>query len=511
MNLIDETFEAQKDKNESKRTLTLILVFMAIIVVAIIAIVFSILYLKNKELKLYIDGIENEKVKDMMVVEGKTVYFPIKDIAPYFNYSSYNGEYIEKSEETNKCYVECEDEAVNFSLNSDKIYTLIISDKNQQNKNYDYFYADKPVKSINGRLYVSSDAIERAFNVVFKYDDKTQRAYFFTMETLCKKYEARVLDSGYENIAEEYVNRKAVLKDMIVVNKDGKKIYAVIDTQGKHILEAKYEYIEYLPNSGNFIVKSDGKVGIMSAKRKTIIPIEYDSLELIDSDAELYLAGKDRKFGIIDSKGIIKVHAEYDEIGIDLDNFAKNDIKNRYLLDNGMILARKDKLWGAFNKNGETIVDFTYDSFGYITSNDKDGMNLLLIPDYNILVACKNKKYTLINKSGNEIISPIIDDVYMKISGGKKYYYMYVADQEYDLEELFKQQGIRRESDKSSKNSDDNQSTNKNTTQETTEEEDENEIEQEEQEAEEEQVQEEETDLEEQVIEEEQVQEEYQE
>ena len=36
------------------------------------------------------------------------------------------------------------------------------------------------------------------------------------------------------------------------------------------------------------------------------------------------------------------------------------NIKNSYLLDNGMIPVKKDKYWGAFDKNGNQVLDFVY-------------------------------------------------------------------------------------------------------------------------------------------------------
>ena len=189
-------------------------------------------------------------------------------------------------------------------------------------------------------------------------------------------------------------------------------------------------------------------MGIISAKRETKVQILYDSLELIDSDAGLYIAKRDNKYGVIDSRGNIKIYIEYDQIGIDNTKFEQNDIKNKYLLDNGMIPARKDKLWGAFDKNGKLILQFEYDSFGYIASSNKDAINLLLIPDYNVLVACKNKKYTLINSVGEEKCIPILDDVYMTINSGKKYYYMNYNDTTADVEEFLDQIGVKATSKK---------------------------------------------------------------
>ncbi len=451
MNLIDESFEPTK-KDNSKKIARIILIIISILIIAIIAIFAALVYIQDNTLKLYVDGNVNEKVKEMMVVEDDgTIYFPIKDVASYLGYQSYNGEYTDKSEEASKCYIENDNEIANFTLNSNKIYKLTLSNNDA---NYDYYYAKKPVKAINGKLYVTSDALENAFNVSFTYNGDKKRVYIYTMPYLISSYESRVLDYGYEKISDNYTNEKSILNGMLIVTKNQDKTYAVIDTKGNVIIEPKYDNIEYLPNSGDFLVQSNNKVGIISAKKETKIQLLYDSLELVDSDSGLYIAKRDNKYGVIDSKGNIKVYIEYDEIGIDNSKFEQNNIKNKYLLDNGMIPARKDKYWGAFDKNGKVVLDFEYDSFGYIASSNKDAINLLLIPNYNMMVVCQNKKYALVNSAGKIIIQPILDDVYMTINSGKKYYYMNFNDKKINIEEFLDQQGPN-----SNKNNDENSTT----------------------------------------------------
>lgn len=420
MNLINEEFETKKP-DTSKKMAKVVLAFIVILIIAIVGIFMAIVYMEDSTLKLSINGIVNEDVKAMMVTEADgTIYFPIREIAPYLGYESYSGEYTEKSEEANKCYIQCTDEIANFALNSNKIYKLLITDSTA---NYEYFYAKKPVKAINGKLYATVDAIENAFNISFTFDAEN-RISIYTMPYLIEAYTTRVLDYGFEKISEVFTNKKTVLNDMLVVTKNEDAIYAVIDVAGNAIIEAKYDYIEYLPNSGDFLVKSNNKVGIISAKKETKVPMIYDSLELIDQDIGLYVARIGNKYGVIDSKGNIKVYIEYDQIGIDSTQFEKNDIKNKYLLANGMIPVRKDKLWGAFNKNGKEVLKLQYESLGYITQSNKDALNLLMIPDYNVMVAKREGKYTLINSEGLEVCMPVLDDVYMTISSGQKHYYM---------------------------------------------------------------------------------------
>ncbi len=437
MNLIDESVDYKK-KDNSKKIARIILIFIALIIIAIVSVLGVLMYIKNKELKLYIDGNVNDKVKNMMEVDNDgTVYFPVKDIASYLGYQSYNGEYTDKSEDANKCYVQNDNEIANFVLNSNKIYKLALENSDG---NYNYYYANKPVKAINGKLYISSDALANAFNLSFTYDTDSNRVYIYTMPYLIESYSAKVLDYGYDSISDNFINQKAVLNSMLVVTKNQGKSYAVIDLKGNAIIEAKYDNIEYLENTGDFLVTSNNKVGIISSKRETKVQLLYDSLELVDSDSGLFIAKKDNKYGIIDSKGNIKVYIEYDEIGIDNTKFEKNNIKNKYLLDNGMIPAKKDKYWGAFDKNGKTVLNFEYDSFGYTATSNREAINLLIIPDYNLMVVCQNKKYALVSSTGDMVIRPVLDDVYMTISSGKKYYYMNVGDRKIDIIEFLDEQ-----------------------------------------------------------------------
>jgi len=440
MNLIEESFQVKEEKKK-KRTTKIILVAIMLIVVLIIGIVAYLMYLKSTVMTLTIDGMPNEKVKSLLVFENDgTVYAPIKEIASYLGYDSYNGEYSEKSEQQSKCYITNESEVVNFELGQNKLYKL---DLTQKNANYEYVYIKNPVKAIGGVLYISTEGLEKAFNISFNYSEEQNTVTIWTMPYLYQGYASRVLDYGYVELSNEFVNQKAILKNQLVVLKDkDKKQYGVIGTDGTVILEPKYDNITYLPNTGDFLVENDKKVGILSPNRETKVQIIYDKIELMDSDAGLYIAKKDDKYGAIDIKGNIKIYIENDEIGVDISKFSQNNIKNRFILADNLIPVRKDKYWALYDKNGNQLVEYKYDSLGYMATSNKDAINLLVIPNYNVLVACKDKKYTLVNASGAELFATVADDIYMTISGGERHYYITVNDEKVDAEEWLNKNGI---------------------------------------------------------------------
>ncbi len=438
MNLIEESFQTKEEKNK-KTAIRIVLAAIILVVVLIIGIVSYMAYIKGKELKVSLDGNANNDVKKMLVFENGTVYAPIKKIASYLGYNSYNGEYFEKSESSSKCYVESENEVANFELNSKKIYKL---DLNARAENYEYVYSKEAVRAINGELYASAEAIEKAFNVSFQYNEEKNTVQIFTLPYLVEFYNPYVLNWGYVGISEEFANQKAILKNMLVVTNNNKKV-GVLDTEGKSILEVKYSNITYLSSvgeGGDFLVEDNGKVGVMSKNRETKVQLIYDSIELLDLDAGLYVAEKDNKYGVLDLRGKVIIYIENDEIGVDTSRFKENGIKNKYILAENLIPVRKDRKWGLCDTKGNLLVDYQYDSLGYTATSSRNALSLLVIPDYNVIVACKDKKYTLLNSIGEELFSgPVADDIYMTIDGGKKHYFIRANDQEMDAEEYLNQ------------------------------------------------------------------------
>ena len=461
MNLIEESFQTKEEKKK-KRVTKIILIAIIIVFLIMVGIVSYLLYIQSTTLKLTLDGQSNEKLKQLLVFENDgTIYVPIKEVASYLGYESYNGEYSDKSESQSKCYVQSQNEVANFTLGSNTIYKL---DLTQNNADYEYVHIKNPVKAINGVLYTTTEGIQEAFNVRFTYDQESNRITIYTLPYLVQFYTPYVLDYGYAEISDVFANQKAILDNMLVVMKEGNKDqYGVVDTDGKSLLEAKYDSITYLPNVGDFLVQTDRQVGVLSKTGQTKVDIIYNSITLMDSDAGLYVASRDNRYGVIDTNGVIKIYIENDQVGIDTSRFTQNNIKSKYLLADNLIPVKKGDYWGLFDKNGNQVVDFEYDSFGYIASNSRDAYSLLVIPDYNVIVAGRDDKYTLLNSSGEMLFGLVADDIYMTISGGERHYYISVNDNIIDAEEYLESRGIRNQNNSSNTSNTTNTTSSNNT------------------------------------------------
>lgn len=460
MNLIEESFQTKEEKKKKMAT-KIILGAIIVVVLVIVGIVSYLLYVQSTILRVTLDGQQNEQLKQLLVFEDDgTIYVPIKEVASYLGYESFNGDYTDKSETQSKCYVQSENEVANFTLGSNTIYKL---DLTQNNGDYEYVHIKNPVKAINGVLYTTTEGIQEAFNVSFNYDQEANRITIYTLPYLVQFYTPYALDYGYAEISEVFANQKAILDGMLVVSND--RAMGVIDTDGKSLLEAKYDNITYLPSVGDFLVQTDRQVGVLSKTGQTKVDIIYNSITLMDSDAGLYVASRDNRYGVIDTNGVIKIYIENDQIGIDTSRFTQNNIKSKYLLADNLIPVKKGDYWGLFDTNGNQVVDFEYDSFGYIASNSRDAYSLLVIPDYNVIVAGRDDKYTLLNSSGEMLFGLVADDIYMTISGGEKHYYISVNDNIIDAEEYLESRGIRNQNSSSSSNTSSNSNNTSNSAQ----------------------------------------------
>lgn len=440
MNIIEEDLKKEPKKDNTRLIAKIILIIIVLLVLVIVGILITMAYINNSQLRVYVDEQVSDDVKNLLIIEDDgTVYVPIKEIASYLGYSSYNGEYTNRSEDRSKCFVQSENEAANFTLNSNEIYKLRLTGTSSTGQNYEIYYMNNPVISRDGKLYTTQEGLKEAFNVSFDYNRNTNRIQIYTMQYMIDAYENSVLDAGYTSIQNDFNNHKAVLEDMLIVEQNS--LYGVIKASTKEVLiEPKYNQIEYLPETNNFLITSNGQVGILAPNGDTKVQLIYDRLELMDSDSEIYLAERNGRYGVVDINGNIIIHLDYDEIGIDITKFSDNDIKNKYILPDNLIPVRKDEYWGFFDKTGKQVKDFMYDTIGYSVAASRDQRNLLVIPDYNVVVVGLQGKYGLINNIGEDVSILALDGAYMVISGGQKSYKMIYNDNEVDIIDYLKQQ-----------------------------------------------------------------------
>ena len=419
MNLIGEEFVPPKQE-KTKKTSKMLLIAIAVVFVLIVIIIILISSLKTEPLKVTLDGASNSDVKALLKFEEEGVYVPIKDIAPFLQYAAYSGDYTTKSEDNNKCYVEIDEEAAVFTAESDKIEKI-----NKKTNESSYYDIDEPVQLIDGKLYTTPDGISKAFNVYFNYDVKKKKVTIQTLQYIINGYRDQAIKLGFDDISTDFNDSKAALDDLVIVKKSKSGLYNM-NTE-KEILEAKYDEIKYLPYTNEFLITSNGYKGIKDASGNDILKMQYEEIEQISNDLNLYVVKKDGKYGIVDNTEENIIPPVLDKIGMDIKKYAKNNVKNKYVLLDKFVPVMKNSKWALFTIEGKQLTNLKYESFGCPISNstNSDALGVLVIPDYNMVVGLRDKKYYLIDENGKELGNGLgFDKIYMEIELDNTTYYV---------------------------------------------------------------------------------------
>lgn len=428
MNLVGEQFVPNKP-DKSKKLRTIILVLIVLLIIGIISVVSILMLLKEEKMIVTLDGKTNNDLKSILMIdENNKIYIPIRDIASLFEYESYNGDYINRSEDTNKCYAETNEEVAVFELGSNKLQKI-----DTNTKEITYFYIDEPVQMINGKLYTTPDGIEKAYNVNFKHSENNKKIVVETMKYLMEQYTNPLIEAGFSEVSTKFNDEKAVLNNLVIV-KDNKGQYGIFNIDNnKLILETKYSEISYIPITGDFLVKINNKIGIKTNTGKDKIKVQYDGIELISQDLKMYVVKKDNKYGVINQNEKVIIPINYNEIGIDIKSFSKNNLSNKYVILNKLIPVKKEDLCGMYDIEGNEILNCQFDKFGCTSSKAKNAESVLIIPDYNAIVVNKKGKYYLVDINGKALLNGIaFEDVYMITELDKQTYYVVKDEKTYN-------------------------------------------------------------------------------
>ena len=175
-------------------------------------------------------------------------------------------------------------------------------------------------------------------------------------------------------------------------------------------------------------------MGIIRNDGTTRINPIYEEIKQIDKEEGLYLVSQNQKYGIITKDGERVIYIEYDTVGVDSSKFSQDNIDNQYILYNNYIPVEKSGKWGILDKKGNIVVDLKYDGFGCLVSNSSaSAASLLLVPEYNAIVAKQGEYYSLIKITGEELMGYklptqvakdiLVSGMYSETSSNQKKYY----------------------------------------------------------------------------------------
>lgn len=454
--------EEETTKKGMETSSKILLGIIACVVLIIILIIVLLLNIQQNTFNISVDKKIVNANKDTLITKiDNTTYINIEDFAKIVGYEYHEGEYKAFTIEKDKCYVQGVNETATFYLNDNKVCKLPV---NNLTEDYQEYTIEDTIKSLNGKMYASTEAINLAFNVIVNKTEKSLDIY--TLDYLVTTYDKKVKDWGYTGISEQdFENQKSLLYGYLIVKKEN-GLYRIIDINNtKEIVSDKYNSIQFTENTKEFFVTNSlGQVGIINLDGTTKIEPVYESISVLDKKSNLYLIQKDKKYGVVKSGNISIIYPEYDSIGIDMKNLTIN-VESQYLILDTLIPVCKNSKWGAFDKTGNMVIKVEYDGLGCnLTQVEINGTKKIVEPVFTIeecegIVVKKNEKYGLKSLKGENLVSTSVDSIYKIENENKEVeYYMIYNNKELNVIEqliiagLIKKENINEENNNNTTN-----------------------------------------------------------
>ena len=391
MDLLEQEINKNKKTSSSKKNIVLVLLIICIF--ALIMLLVMITALKGKEPvkdRLLVNGVENNLEEGLIISDEKgTKYISLEKGAELAGYKYFNGEYGKNEEDKDKCYFQNDYEAIDFQVNTNKIYKIELKTNIGRQE---FELANKIIKNSENGLYATLEDFSKACNVGIKISEDGKQIEINTLDYLAQLYKKSLENNDkYKSIDDKYENLKAIYYGMLVVS-DGTN-YGVVDENLKTIIGTKYKSIVFNDYTKEFIGLSNNKYGILSSEGKVKVEFKYDSINIINYSPLFYEVKQNNKYGVLD-------------------------------------------------KNGDIIIDIEYDKLGY-NSNTEDGL-LLIIKDIKNkedgMIVYKDGKYGIVSiNTGEMILNCELEKIYTKTSDNdQKVYYVQVQGNEYELEDYIK-------------------------------------------------------------------------
>lgn len=216
----------------------------------------------------------------------------------------------------------------------------------------------------------------------------------------------KLINSKKETLIENVNDVTQILEDKIIIKKDNQ--YGILLVSGAEKVKPQYEELSNLFGD-YYLAKKSGKYGIINSANGQILPFEYSKIAY-KKDAEIVVAEKENiamgeiynnKFekklnGIVSDinaeKGYIRVYVENEYKYYNLNFEEKTSIET--LLNNNILLSKKDGKYGYINREGNVVVDYIYE--------DAQELNI-----HGYAAIKKDGKWGAIDKNGTVIVDTI--------------------------------------------------------------------------------------------------------
>lgn len=367
---------------------------------------------------------------------GKSLFSYVVKKNDKYGVLNYNGEVVVPINHTKILYANTESGYALVQNNSQKLLLLIINKANYIDFDNIVLYQNAAVLHKNGKqaLLVNDKLIAD-----FEYDNISidgkniaEQSYF--KKTLEQRHYLEFREAQPVFILEKD-KKFGVIADnqwlypigLAKVSRDGFRRLLIVQQdkhKGVYFISSKYKtdivYDDIHFDGMEFIeIKQNQLSGMVDYQWKTIIPIEYDDIQVqaFNSGFKVF---KNKKEGWTDKKGQVIIPVVYDEVD-DFNGFSGESFKN-------LLKVKIGENYGVVDRANKIILPIVFDIIfernDFIGGRTKEGKyglykndgTVILEPEFDfifesvaektkLLFAPKNKVYTIIGKSGNVIFN----------------------------------------------------------------------------------------------------------
>ena len=161
--------------------------------------------------------------------------------------------------------------------------------------------------------------------------------------------------------------------------------YGYVDYQGNQVIPCIYDRAFISGEHDSFILKKDGKCGVVNNKGLIIVPFKWDNIAYFSQGlAAVQMGGK---CGYININGDVVIPIEYDE--------------TRNFIEAGFASVKKEGKWGIIDMKNNVIVPFEYDA-ALTSSNEEECDN---VPSKQFFLVSRDSVWSIIDVNGNSVCS----------------------------------------------------------------------------------------------------------
>ena len=213
-----------------------------------------------------------------------------------------------------------------------------------------------------------------------------------------------ILENKYEDIEKVYGN------DLYVITQEGKQ--KVINKEGQDVLTQGFEQVTDIlkTKDAGVIYMSNGKYGVMTLNGEVKIEAQYENLKEVK--ANIFIATKENKQGIVDIDNQEKVPFQYQTITYsekgdiyiaEDENYNSQVMNHQFEVKQTGILIEINTDSGYFElRQGD---EYKYYNFKFEEKNKQD-----ILTNHTLYLDKKDNHYGYVDKNGNVVVEYVYDD-----------------------------------------------------------------------------------------------------